>query len=137
MLLVGFVVHFWAAPKEGISKNEIAAANVARMEAKVAGGSGSASKAPKKKDTSKFLKEFKKSGELDRLLDRYYGPSAKFNYVNTKKFLASIDHLLPVYEEMFRLAEKIPALTGDYLLRRLTRNPYGTRMPSLQRAYAE
>ncbi|MCK5360405.1 MAG: membrane-bound lytic murein transglycosylase MltF [Gammaproteobacteria bacterium] len=55
---------------------------------------------------NKFLKEMKKSGELDRLLDRYYGPSSKFNYVNTKKFLASIDYLLPVYEEMFRLAEK-------------------------------
>ena len=53
-----------------------------------------------------FLKELKKNGELDRLLDRYYGPSSKFNYVNTKKFLARIDHLLPVYEEMFRLAEK-------------------------------
>lgn len=59
MLLVGFVVHFWVTPKEGISKNEIAAANVARMEAKVAGGSGSSSEAPKKKDASKYLEEFK------------------------------------------------------------------------------
>lgn len=58
MLLIGFVVHFWVTPKEGISKNQLAAANVARMEAKVSGGSGS-SKAQKQPDTSKFLQEFK------------------------------------------------------------------------------
>ncbi|EDZ61911.1 hypothetical protein SMGD1_0886 [Sulfurimonas gotlandica GD1] len=59
MLLIGFVVHFWVTPKEGFTQNEIAAANIARMEAKVAGGSGSSSKKPQKKDTSKFLEEFK------------------------------------------------------------------------------
>ncbi len=58
------------------------------------------------KAANKFLKEMKSSGELDRLLDRYYGPSSKFNYVNTKKFLERIDHLLPIYEEQFKLAEK-------------------------------
>ncbi len=35
MLLVGFAVHFWVTPKMGVSENEIAAANVARMEASV------------------------------------------------------------------------------------------------------
>jgi membrane-bound lytic murein transglycosylase F len=58
------------------------------------------------KAANKFLKQMKSSGELDRLLDRYYGPSSKFNYVNTKKFLERIDHLLPVYEDQFKLAEK-------------------------------
>ncbi len=58
MLLIGFVVHFWTTPKEGLTQNEIAAANVARMEAKVAGGSGS-SKTSSKKDDSKFLQELK------------------------------------------------------------------------------
>jgi len=53
-----------------------------------------------------FLKEMKASGKLDRLLDRYYGPSSKFNYVNTKKFLERIDQLLPEYQEMFRKAGK-------------------------------
>ena len=57
MLLVGFVVHFWVTPKEGFTKNEIAAANVARMEAKVSGGSGSSMK--QAKSSSKFLKELK------------------------------------------------------------------------------
>jgi hypothetical protein len=58
MLLVGFVVHFWTTPKEGLTQNEIAAANVARMEAKVAGGSSS-SKETAKTDDSKFLEELK------------------------------------------------------------------------------
>jgi len=51
-----------------------------------------------------FLKEMKASGKLDRLLDRYYGPSSKFNYVNTKKLLERIDQLLPEYEKLFRKA---------------------------------
>ena len=36
LLLVGFVIHFWENPKEGLSDLDIAAANVARMEASVA-----------------------------------------------------------------------------------------------------
>ena len=55
---------------------------------------------------NKFLKKFRKSGELSRLLDRYYGPSSQFNYVNSKKFLERIDELLPTYKKMFQLAEK-------------------------------
>lgn len=62
MLLVGFVVHFWTVPQEGLTANQIAAANVARMEAKVAGGSSS-SKQKLKKDDSKYLKEFKNTRE--------------------------------------------------------------------------
>ena len=58
MLVVGFAVHFWATPKEGISANDRAAANISRMEAKVAGQSSSQSKASKK-DDSKFLDELK------------------------------------------------------------------------------
>lgn len=55
---------------------------------------------------NEFLKEMKENGELDRLLDRYYGPSSKFNYVNSKKFLERIDELLPAYKEMFLSAEE-------------------------------
>ncbi|GMR06515.1 MAG: membrane-bound lytic murein transglycosylase MltF [Gammaproteobacteria bacterium] len=61
-----------------------------------------------------FLKEMKSSGKLDRLLDRYYGPSSKFNYVNTKKFLERIDQLLPQYENTFRKAGKETGI--DWLL---------------------
>ena len=58
MLLIGFVVHFWTTPKEGLTQNEIAARNVARMEASSSGGS-STSNQPYKQDRSKYLKEFK------------------------------------------------------------------------------
>jgi len=58
MLVIGFAVHFWTTPKEGISANDRAAANVARMEAKVKGKSSTQSKSSKKSD-SKFLDELK------------------------------------------------------------------------------
>jgi len=61
MLCVGVVVHFWSVPKEGISENDIAAANIARMEASVMGGSGT--KQSQKPDTSKFLEELQSAQE--------------------------------------------------------------------------
>lgn len=57
LLLIGFVVHFWVVPQEGLSKNDRAAANLARMEASIAGSSSS--KAGKKSDKPKFLQELK------------------------------------------------------------------------------
>lgn len=56
MLLVGFAVHFWTVPQEGVSANDRAAANVARMEAKVAGKSTTTQE---KENDSKFLQELK------------------------------------------------------------------------------
>ena len=58
MIVIGFTIHFWATPKEGMSANERAAANVARMEAKVKGQNSAQSKSSKKSD-SKFLDELK------------------------------------------------------------------------------
>ncbi|MBU0719765.1 hypothetical protein KJ877_00330 [bacterium] len=62
MLLVGFGAHFWVTPKEGYTQAQIAAANVARMEASVAGESSASKKAAKSKD-SPFLEEFKNTKE--------------------------------------------------------------------------
>jgi len=56
MLLVGFTVHIWASPKEVLIENEIAAANVARMEASVAIVKMSKKEAPKS-EASKFIEE--------------------------------------------------------------------------------
>lgn len=62
MLVVGFAVHFWLTPKEGISEVEMAAANVARMEASVAGkSSGSSQKA--KLDASEYIEGLKDTQE--------------------------------------------------------------------------
>ncbi|DAB29667.1 MAG TPA: hypothetical protein CFH84_08620 [Sulfurimonas sp. UBA12504] len=61
LLLFAFIVHFWMTPKEGVSEVELAAANVARMEASIAGSSQSPKVA--KPDTSKFLEKFKNTQE--------------------------------------------------------------------------
>jgi len=59
MLLGGFVVNFWLTPKEAYTQNELAALNVARMEAKVAGGSSTSSGKKAQPDTSKYIEELK------------------------------------------------------------------------------
>jgi hypothetical protein len=59
MLLIGFVAYFWITPKEGISANALAAANVARMEAKVAGSSSR--KSGETKSDAKFLEKLKET----------------------------------------------------------------------------
>ncbi|MDQ7045074.1 MAG: hypothetical protein Q9M32_04065 [Sulfurimonas sp.] len=58
MLVVGFAIHFWTTPKEGLSANDKAAARVARMEASARGSSSGASQT-KEKDTSKFVDKMK------------------------------------------------------------------------------
>ncbi len=65
MLVIGFVIHFWTTPKEGFSANEKAAANVARMEAKVSGKNTKSTQ----KDTDSFLKELqeKQAAQLQYL----------------------------------------------------------------------
>lgn len=61
MLLGGFMAYFWMAPKEGASANELAAANVVRMEAKVAGVSGAKESA--KPSSAKFVEKFQETRE--------------------------------------------------------------------------
>lgn len=58
LLLVGFVIHFWTLPQKGVSQNERASANLARMDASVQ-GKGSPNQSQAKADSSKFLKELK------------------------------------------------------------------------------
>lgn len=58
MLLVGFVIHFWIVPQEGFSKNDLAAANLARMEASLSGGSATSS-TKGKPDASSYVKALK------------------------------------------------------------------------------
>lgn len=58
MLLVAFIVHFWATPKEGAAVNDVASANVARMEASIAGNSPAKQKKP---DASPFMEEYQKT----------------------------------------------------------------------------
>jgi len=61
IVLVAFVVQFWTTPKQGMSANERAAANVARMEAQVAGSARVSQTPPTKK--SPFLEAFESKRE--------------------------------------------------------------------------
>ena len=45
MLLIAFVIYFWTTPKDRLSENERARANVARMEARAGGSSAKRLKA--------------------------------------------------------------------------------------------
>jgi hypothetical protein len=62
MLVIGFTVHFWVTPKKGFTQNEIAARNVARMEARAMGSSGSFKKTSKS-SSAEILKELKNAQE--------------------------------------------------------------------------
>jgi len=58
MLLVGFVIHFWIVPQEGLSKNDLAAARIARHEASMSTNSGTSTKKGKP-DASSYTKALK------------------------------------------------------------------------------
>ena len=51
-----------------------------------------------------FIEKMRSSGELKRLLDRYYGPVTRFSYVNVKVFKRRIETVLPQYQRLFQEA---------------------------------
>jgi len=51
-----------------------------------------------------YIEKLKKSGELERLLERYYGAARKFNYVNIARYRERISSILPQYEKLFKAA---------------------------------
>ena len=58
MLLISFVAFFWSTPSKGLTKSQIAAANVARMEASVLRNSGSSGHS-QKVNKAPLFKEYK------------------------------------------------------------------------------
>lgn len=51
-----------------------------------------------------FFARQKKSGELARILDRYYGPARRFNYVNIAYYMQRVRDTLPRYQMLFQRA---------------------------------
>ena len=49
-----------------------------------------------------YFKRLKQSGELDRLIERDYGPSSRFNYINLTIYHQRIRNRLPRYETIFK-----------------------------------
>lgn len=52
--------------------------------------------------SNRFLRSMKQSGELERLIDRYYGAVALFDYVNVATYRRRIVSTLPSYESLFK-----------------------------------
>ncbi|HSH41255.1 MAG TPA: membrane-bound lytic murein transglycosylase MltF [Arenicellales bacterium] len=65
---------------------------------------------PRKRDRSLlraangFLENMRESGELERLVERYYGAATKFDYVNVRTYRRAVRQVLPRYEPLFREA---------------------------------
>lgn len=56
------------------------------------------------KEANKFLKAYKKSGQLAQLLKRHYNHARKYNYAGTPTYLGHVRYRLPRYQEVFEKA---------------------------------
>lgn len=52
----------------------------------------------------KFFDQMEESGDLDRLIEKYYGHIRRFDYIDTRSFYRRIQTLLPQYEALFKEA---------------------------------
>jgi membrane-bound lytic murein transglycosylase F len=50
------------------------------------------------------------NGDLKRILDRYYGPTSRFDYVGTLTFIRHYDHRLTGYQPSFRRAAELTGI---------------------------
>lgn len=53
-----------------------------------------------------FIQNMRRSGELDHLIERYYGAANRFNPVNMSAYIQKVKDALPTYEPMFEAAGK-------------------------------
>ena len=60
--------------------------------------------APLQHSINQWLADYKQSGRLDQLLERYYGYVEIFDYVDTRKYVDRINKRLPKYEQLFKQA---------------------------------
>lgn len=58
------------------------------------------------KAASDYLNKRIKDGTLPQLIERYYGPSNQFNYINMSVFQGLIDTRLPLYDHLFKQGAK-------------------------------
>ncbi len=55
---------------------------------------------------NEFLNDIKNNGELDELLERYYGHTEKFNYASALQFIEYMNTRLPNYQHWFKASAK-------------------------------
>ena len=63
----------------------------------------------------KWFAQYRNSGELAHMLEKYYGHIDTFDYVDVQKYLRRINKRLPKYEAMFRDAAKQNGLSWTML----------------------
>ncbi|MFT6909689.1 MAG: membrane-bound lytic murein transglycosylase F [Oleiphilaceae bacterium] len=51
-----------------------------------------------------FFEQMEESGDLDRLIEKYYGHIRRFDYIDTKTYYRRIQTRLPEYEQLFKEA---------------------------------
>lgn len=62
---------------------------------------------PKRYDDSlieraeKYIEFVRQNGDLDRIRDRYYGHTKRFDYVGTRRFIRDYNNILPLYRHLF------------------------------------
>lgn len=75
--------------------------------------------APKRKDlfraVAKWMKEFRETGRLDHVHEKYYGFFEAFDYVDTMRYVRRIDARFPKYRQYFEKAAEKYDLPVDLL----------------------
>ncbi len=66
-------------------------------------------------EANKFLKAYKKSGQLAKLIKRHYGHARNYQYAGTTTYLAHVRYRLPRYQEFFELAAEVNDLDWQLL----------------------
>jgi membrane-bound lytic murein transglycosylase F len=51
---------------------------------------------------TQFFQELEESGELNRLVERYFGHIIAFDYIDTSTFLTRVEQRLPEFDELFK-----------------------------------
>ena len=66
-------------------------------------------------EANRFLRVYKKSGQLEALLKRHYHHASKYNYAGTPTYLGHVRYRLPRYQEMFEAAGEANELDWQLL----------------------
>ena len=53
------------------------------------------------REAQRYFSFIRESGELKRILDRYYGHTGQYNYVGTRRLIRDYEAKLPEYQELF------------------------------------
>ena len=67
------------------------------------------------KEANRFLRVYKKSGQLALLLKRHYHHASNYNYAGTPTYLGHVRYRLPRYQEMFEAAGEANELDWQLL----------------------